>query len=172
MRLKIILVLFFFTFFVKNISAQMPLAEERSVQLSAVTQTSPPQIQLNWKADSGASKYVIHRKALNETTWGTPIAQLAGNATSYTDNNVSVGVGYEYAFFKEDFAPRIDTVCVDAGTELRFTINDMYGIGLCCSFGHGFYEITNCNTFVGSGNDFGMMDEVVFTACNLSLIHI
>lgn len=144
----------------------MPSAEERSVQLSAVTQTSPPQIRLNWKADAGASKYVVYRKALNDATWGTPITQLAGNATTYMDNNVEVGVGYEYAFFKEDFAPRIDTVCVDAGTEVRFTINDMYGIGLCCSFGHGYYELKNCNTLVGEGNDFGMMDQVVFTTCD------
>jgi len=144
----------------------MPSAEERSVQLSAITQTSPPQIQLNWKEDTGASKYIVYRKALNETTWGTPITQLAGNATTFTDNNVSVGVGYEYAFFKEDFAPRVDTVCVDVGTEVRFTINDMYGVGLCCSFGHGYYELKNCNNIVGEGNDFGMIDEIIFTACN------
>ena len=166
MRLNITLVFLFFVFFIQNINAQKPSAEERSVQLSAVTQTSPPQIQLKWKADSGASKYVVYRKALTDSNWGDPIIQLPGNATSYTDNNVVVGVGYEYAFFKEDFAPRIDVVCVDPGTEVKFTINDMYGVGLCCSFGHGYYEIQNCNTLVGSGNDFGFMDEVVFTACN------
>ncbi len=144
----------------------MPSAEERSVQLSATTQSSPPQIQLNWKADIGASKYVVYRKSLTDTAWGNPIALLDGDATSYIDNNVSVGLGYEYAFFKEDFAPRIDTVCVDAGTEVKFTINDMYGVGLCCSFGHGYYEIKNCDLIVGTGNDFGMTDEVIFTACN------
>ena len=153
-------------FFQKNLNAQMPTAEERSVQLSAEIQISPPQINLKWKEDAGASKYIVYRKSLEAQSWGNPIANLPGTATTFTDTDVEVGVGYEYAFFKEDFAPRIDTVCVAVGTEVNFTINDMYGIGLCCSFGFGNYEVKNCGIIEASGDDFGMTASSVFTTCD------
>ena len=114
----------------------------------------------------GATEYIVYRKALNETDWGNPIATLPGSATSYSDNNVQVGVGYEYAFFKEDFSYYQETVCVTAGTSLQFTINDSNGIGLCCSFGNGFYEVRNCNNIIVSGDDFGFSESTNFTACN------
>jgi len=66
---------------------QAPSPEERSVQVSATTQISPPQITLNWVIDTGATEYVIHRKGLNDTSWGSPIATLSGSATSFIDNN-------------------------------------------------------------------------------------
>lgn len=144
----------------------MPSAEERSVQLSATVETNPAKINLTWKADTGASKYIVYRKSLEATTWGNPIANLPGSATSYVDENVVVGEGYEYAFFKEDFAPRVDTICVPSGTQVNFTINDMYGIGLCCSFGLGYYEVKNCGVVQASGDDFGMNDSAVFTTCD------
>lgn len=143
-----------------------PSAQERAVQLSATTQVSPPQINLQWKADNGATEYVVYRKALNDTNWGNPIATLPGNATSYVDANVQVGVGYEYAFFKEDFSYYEKTVCVPAGTPVKFTINDSNGIGLCCSFGNGFYELKNCNTTVAYGDEFGSSESTNFTVCN------
>lgn len=149
-----------------NLFAQMPSAEERSVQLSATVENDPPKINLTWKEDAGASQYIVYRKSLEANSWGNPIANLPGSATSFTDENVEVGVGYEYAFFKEDFAPRIDTICVPSGTEVNFTISDMYGIGLCCSFGLGSYEVKNCDVVQASGDDFGMNDSAVFTTCD------
>ncbi len=146
--------------------SQTPSPQERAVQLSATTQTNPPQINLTWKADNGATEYVVHRKGLNDTNWGSPIATLPGSATSYTDNNVQVGVGYEYAFFKEDFSNYETNVCVPAGTPLQFTINDSNGIGVCCSFGDGFYEVRSCNNVITSGDDFGSSESTNFTACN------
>ncbi|MFK8007396.1 MAG: PKD domain-containing protein [Saprospiraceae bacterium] len=157
------IILFLFS---QNIFSQMPSAEERSVQLSATVESDPAKINLTWKADAGASKYIVYRKSLEETTWGNPIANLPGSATSYVDENVVVGEGYEYAFFKEDFAPRVDTICVPSGTQVNFTINDMYGIGLCCSFGLGYYEVKNCGTVQATGDDFGMNDSAVFTTCD------
>ncbi len=154
-----------FILFSNQLFSQMPLAEERSVQLSATVETSPPTINLTWKSDPGASKYEVFRKPLDADSWGTPIANLPGTATSYTDINVEVGVGYEYAFFKEDFAPRIDTICVPSGTEVKFTINDMFGIGLCCSFGIGSYEVKNCGLVFAEGDDFGMTDSHTFITC-------
>ena len=161
--LPILLVVLFIS---QNIFAQQPSPRERAVEVSATTQNNPPQINLQWTADNGATEYVIHRKSLNATNWGSPIATLSGSATSYTDNNVQVGVGYEYAIFKEDFSYYETTVCVPAGTPLQFTINDSNGIGLCCSFGNGFYEVKNCNNVIASGDDFGFNESTNFTACN------
>ncbi|MFK7776235.1 MAG: discoidin domain-containing protein [Saprospiraceae bacterium] len=154
--------------FCQNAFAQQPQPspQERAVQLSATTQVSPPQINLQWKADNGATEYVVYRKGLNDTNWGNPIVTLPGNATSYADSNVQVGVGYEYAFFKEDFSNYEKTVCVPAGTPVKFTINDSNGIGLCCSFGNGFYELKNCNSTVAYGDDFGSTESTNFTVCN------
>ena len=145
---------------------QAPTPQERSVQVSATTQVSPPQITLNWVEDSGAPQYVIHRKGLNDTNWGSPIATLSGTSTSYTDNNVQVGIGYEYAIFKEDFNPRVDIVCFSPGTPIEFTVYDQFGIGLCCSFGQGFYEVKNCGNVVAYGDDFGSSETTNFTTCN------
>ncbi len=150
----------------QNIFSQMPGAEERSVQLSATVENNPAKINLTWKADAGASKYIVYRKSLEETSWGNPIANLSGSATSFVDENVVVGEGYEYAFFKEDFAPRVDTVCIPNGTQVNFTINDMYGIGLCCSFGLGYYEVKNCGIVQATGDDFGLNDSAIFTTCD------
>ncbi len=161
--LPILLVILFIS---QSIFAQQPQPRERAVEVSATTQTNPPRINLQWTADNGATEYVIHRKSLNATSWGNPIATLSGSATSYSDNNVQVGVGYEYAIFKEDFSYYETTVCVPAGTPLKFTINDFNGIGLCCSFGNGFYEVKNCNNVVASGDDFGFNESTNFTACN------
>ncbi len=152
--------------FSQNLFSQMPSAEERSVQLSVTVENDPPKINLTWKEDTGASKYIVYRKSLEANSWGDPVANLPGSATSYIDENVEVGVGYEYAFFKEDFAPRIDTICVPSGTEVKFEINDMYGIGLCCSFGLGYYEVKNCDEVEAAGDDFGMNDSAVFTTCD------
>ncbi|MFK7772033.1 MAG: PKD domain-containing protein [Saprospiraceae bacterium] len=157
------IILFLFS---QNLFSQMPSAEERSVQLSATVETNPAKINLTWKADVGASKYIVYRKSLEATSWGNPIANLPGSATSYIDENVVVGEGYEYAFFKEDFAPRVDTVCIPSGTQVNFSISDMYGIGLCCSFGLGYYEVKNCDVVQAEGDDFGMNDSAVFTTCD------
>ena len=152
--------------FLQIAHSQAPTPEERSVQVSATTQTSPPQITLNWVQDSGATEYVIHRKGLNDTNWGNPIATLSGSATSYADNNVQVGIGYEYAIFKEDFNPRVDVVCFSPGKQIEFTVYDIFGIGLCCSFGQGYYEVENCGNIIAQGDDFGNSETTLFTVCD------
>jgi hypothetical protein len=72
-----------------------------AVQISAAVQASPPQITLSWEVDPyGAYSYTIYRKAKSDTAWGTPIATLAGSASSYTDSSVNVGSAYEYRIVK------------------------------------------------------------------------
>ena len=67
-----------------------------AVQISATVQSSPPRITLTWlKDDYGADRYTVYRKAQGDTSWGTGTV-LAGMATLYTDDSVSVGATYEY----------------------------------------------------------------------------
>jgi hypothetical protein len=72
-----------------------------AVQISAVVQSSPPQITLNWEPDPyGATNYSVFRKAKDATDWGAPIASLDGTALTYTDYNVVAGSNYEYQIIK------------------------------------------------------------------------
>ena len=148
------------------IAQQPPTAEERSVQVSAIVQNNPPQINFSWKSDPGATAYTVYKKNLEDTDWGEPLAIIAGASTSWYDSNVNIGEAYEYAFFKEEFSPAIWTVCVPPETELTFTANDMYGIGLCCSFGFGNYSLQACGQQLAYGDDFGSNSTESLTVCN------
>ena len=74
--------------------AAAQVAADYAVQVTATVQIAPPQIALSWGSYSGATQYVVSRKAWTATTWGTPIATLAGSATGFTDANVTVGSSY------------------------------------------------------------------------------
>ena len=141
-------------------------AKERSVEVSATIIMSPPSINFSWPEDPSATQYTVYRKTLEAKEWGTAIDVLPGTATSYSDLNIEIGEGYEYAFFKKEFDVVNQTICVDAGTELTFTINDMYDIGLCCSFGFGYYNIEACGEVQAHGNSFGTQAVHDFTACD------
>ena len=141
-------------------------AKERSVEVSVMTQTNPPQFDFSWPEDLAASNYKVYRKTLEATDWGNSITTLPGNATTFTDNDIAVGIGYEYAFFKKDFDLVIDTICVPSGTELRFEISDMYGIGLCCNFGFGFYKVEACGQIYAYGDNFGTEETTIFNLCD------
>jgi len=145
-------------------SQQTPL--QRSVLLSAQTQESPTTIQLNWEEDLTASYYKVYRKKPDSTSWGIPLAVLPANSTFYLDQTVEIGETYEYAVFKKEFDQVIDTICVAPGAELKFTVTDMYGIGLCCSFGFGSFEVEACDSVYASGDDFGWTTSSVFSVCD------
>jgi len=72
-----------------------------SVQASATVQTSPAQITLHWLPDTACipQNYSVHRRAPGEDSWDSGVS-LSGNATSYTDANVTMGVPYEYQIVK------------------------------------------------------------------------
>lgn len=75
--------------------AQTPL--QHTVRVTAAVQDSPPAITLNWPIISfTTSNLSIYRKSLSDTSWGAIYASVPAGTTSYTDANVSVGVGYEY----------------------------------------------------------------------------
>lgn len=95
-----LLLLLFIQFLAIEIHAQT--CQDYVVQLGATVQVSPPQITLNWKSLPGSSSFSIYRKMKGTTVWGTAIGTAAGNATSYTDNNVQVDSAYEYFVTKPD----------------------------------------------------------------------
>ena len=71
-----------------------------AVQISAIVQTNPPQITLDWEPDPyGAKSYTIYRKAKTGTTWGDAMATLGGSITNWSDTNVIVGSNYEYEIY-------------------------------------------------------------------------
>lgn len=72
-----------------------------SVQVSAETQAIPPQIKLKWPAVNSSIVYGIMRKGKDDPVWPNNfIATLPGSATSFTDNTVNVGQGYEYLILR------------------------------------------------------------------------
>jgi hypothetical protein len=75
-------------------------AADYAVRVSAVVSTNPVQITLSWPRDPQATNYIIYRKSRDSLSWGSSIATLAGNATTYADNNVSVGSAYDYRVSK------------------------------------------------------------------------
>ena len=158
--------LIFMLFLSMSLSFFAQTAKERSVEVSATTTISPPQINFSWPEDLNANQYTIYKKSLEANDWGVAIDTLSGSAVSFTDTNIQLGEGYEYAFFKKEFDLARQTVCVDAGTPLAFTIDDMYSIGLCCSFGFGYYNVEACGEVQAHGSSFGTQAIHNFVACD------
>ncbi|MEW6304923.1 MAG: Ig-like domain-containing protein [Verrucomicrobiota bacterium] len=133
-----------FTAFLACAPLSAPAAEpawEFAVQVSAQTQTSPPQITLNWLQDTFAvpDSYTVYRKAPHDTAWGvgTP---LPGTATSFTDSNVLPGTPYEYQIFKTNSAlaysgygyicSGIDVPLVERRGKLLLIVDDTHAASL------------------------------------------
>src|SRR5688572_29801424 len=89
---KILLLLPVFAF----TAIESQTCQDASVELTAVVQTLPLQITLNWVANTGATSYNIYRKLKTATSWGAVIGTAPGTATQFVDAGVSAGVSYEY----------------------------------------------------------------------------
>lgn len=87
----------------------------------------------------------------SETSWtlthesGTPAYESGG---PYTDING----GQLY----------VKNVCIPLGTPVKFTINDEYGDGMCCSYGNGYYKIELLGYTFATGGEFGSSESVSF----------
>jgi type IX secretion system substrate protein len=76
--------------------------EDYAVELTAATQTAPPQITLKWKLLTvDTPSYYIWKKAKTATSWGSPIAILTASDSTYTDAAVIVDSAYEYQVWAE-----------------------------------------------------------------------
>ena len=92
--------LLLFTLFINNL-LRAQTAADYAVQITAAVQETPPQIKLSWKPLSGATAYLVYRKAKAAPTWGTAVATLSGADTVYTDNSVTTDTVYEYRVTKQ-----------------------------------------------------------------------
>jgi hypothetical protein len=77
-----------------SVHEQTPV--DYSIQLSATTQVSPPQIKVNWKKIAGISSYTVYKKTKMATGFGTALATLTATDSFYTDNAVVADSTYEY----------------------------------------------------------------------------
>ncbi len=102
------------------------------------------------EACSGVVKLqLITDRYASETTW-----TLKNSAGTTIDSNPSLSNSTTYNTEWN----------LDEG-EYTFTINDTYGDGICCGYGNGSFTITDgCDAVLGSGGDFGSLQQVVFCA--------
>jgi hypothetical protein len=82
-----------------GVSAQTTLPVDYAIQPRAEVQVSPPQVKVVWPQGRWDTGYTISRKLPNESSWQF-LADLPAAASSYTDNNVLRGQGYEYQLRK------------------------------------------------------------------------
>jgi hypothetical protein len=65
--------------------------------LTAETSADPPQIVVSWPQKNGGEIFV-RRKLSSDGNWGSLVATLPADSTSFADSNVQAGVAYDYEF--------------------------------------------------------------------------
>ncbi|MDA9773965.1 PKD domain-containing protein [Saprospiraceae bacterium] len=90
--------LLLFIFAISTIYAQP--STDYAVQTWADVESDPAKITINWMPVNGAENYEIYRKAVGDTNWGASLGSFDNSVTSYEDQDVSVGVSYEYRVSK------------------------------------------------------------------------
>jgi len=75
-------------------------AKDYAVETWATVSSNPAKIVVHWVAASDANNYQVYRKDKDAQSWGAPVASLGANALMFEDNDVSVGVSYEYQVHK------------------------------------------------------------------------
>ena len=107
-----------------------------SVTVEAKVQSTPnPAIILSWNKDDRAESYAVFRKDptmhswSDQAEWGNAIANLGKDDLTYTDENVTSGIAYEYQILK---------VCTPAGIKtlnlgVTDTVTSYFGSGYVSS---------------------------------------
>lgn len=107
-----------------------------SVTVEAKVQSTPkPAIILSWNKDDRAESYAVFRKDptmhswSDQAEWGNAIANLGKDALTYTDENVTSGIAYEYQILK---------VCTPVGIKtlnlgVTDTVTSYFGSGYVLS---------------------------------------
>ncbi len=137
-------------------------ARDYAVEVSAVAQESPPQIDFSWPADPSAEQHHVFKKAANDSTWGDPIAILPGSASGFIDTDVAGGEAWEYSF-RRTAAVIADTVEVPSGDNYFFTIHDTWSDGMCCHHGLGSYQVRSEYGIHAEGGEFGASEMTLFS---------
>jgi hypothetical protein len=71
----------------------------------------------------------------------------------------AMGSGYNYKLANSVYS---NSVCINEGEEYKLTFHDIYGDGLCCSWGQGWYKATLNGRQIASGDSFGKKIEYIF----------
>jgi hypothetical protein len=107
-----------------------------SVTVEAKFQSSPkPAIILSWNPDDRAQSYAVYRKNpsmhswSDQSEWGSAIANLGKDVLTYTDENVTPGIAYEYQILKVCTPAGIKTLNL-GGTD---TVTSYFGSGYVLS---------------------------------------
>jgi hypothetical protein len=158
-------------------AASAAATRDYAVEVSATAEEAPPRIDFAWRADATATEYRVFRKAVVDTAWGDPIAVLPGTATSFSDDEVTVGEAYEYSFQKTRGIIS-DTVAVASGSAVAFSIYDSWGDGICCVYSLGSYKVSGCGVAYASGGAFRTSETTSFVVgspenpCSLLVVDI
>lgn len=83
-----------------TLPAQVAVDKKQSVMIEAEIQENPPRITLKWAEDLENSGYTIYRKSKGAQSWGNALGSTLPSATSWEDNQVQPGTGYEYRVVK------------------------------------------------------------------------
>lgn len=95
---------FIFCFTVKSFSQTYAL--DLSVQLTAISNTSPDGITLQWPVYPSVTQYNIYRKLPSSISWGAMLTSVPGTDSTYVDLTITNGTVYEY---------RVDRVAATTG---------------------------------------------------------
>ncbi len=67
-------------------------------------------------------------------------------------------------------------VCIPDAATIGFTINDVYGDGICCGFGNGSYSVSANGTTYASGGNFDAVETTLFIieqkAIDLAIVNL
>lgn len=87
-------------------------SSDNNLPVSVTVQESPPSITLTMHrpgqsipSGPNGGGYYVYRKLRDGSSWGDPIGAVAPGGTSFVDNNVSVGVAYEYKVAIPTYSP-------------------------------------------------------------------
>lgn len=135
------------------------------MQVSAAFKTNPDRMEFTWPWDWSEGGFTIYKKHPDSLHWGQPISTLPWGSTSFTDFDANSSTVAEYAFYKKEFEKIEWEVAVQPGQTYVFTINNIYGNGLCCNFGHGWYLLQACSNILNGGAEFGFEKKDTITIC-------
>src|SRR4051812_42238372 len=83
------------------VTARAAVDTAYAVQASAAAQSAPAQITPPWTAGPiPVNSYAVPRREPGASTW-SPLINLVGTATNYTDTNVTAGRVYEYQIVRQ-----------------------------------------------------------------------
>lgn len=70
-------------------------SERAAVRITATVQNTPS-ITLSWAPIGSTTSLAVYRKTKTASSWGSAVATPGATSTTWTDNSISTGVGYEY----------------------------------------------------------------------------